>query len=105
MTGELRSPKVAYSDGYVFNKKWIAIASYYTELAESEHARVLTMANGEWTHFDLDFDVRSLVGLEKPSRRLFCLGRSGQVSIQQKGGAVVEKVGEAGTGKGKLGYL
>ena len=97
--------RVIFTSGFVFNRNFIAIASYLEEYDDSDHARIFTFTDGDWNSFDLDFNVRSIQGIEQPSRILYCLGEGGRISVRKKGGPSEEKIKDAGSALGQLGYL
>jgi len=76
--------RVVFTDGHVLNKNFIAISSYVEAYEDSDHARIFTFTDQEWSYFDLDSDVRSIAGAERPSRILFCMGRDGRINIEKK---------------------
>jgi hypothetical protein len=96
---------VAFSGGYVFKKDFVAVSAYRVGYDDYDHAIIYIWADGEWTHSELDFTVRSVEGVEIPGRMLYCLGIDGRMSVRRKGGPVEERILDAGTGKDKLGYL
>jgi hypothetical protein len=60
----------------------------------------------EWGHFDVETIVVSVCVLTKPRRKYFALGRDGLIwSIETGGNPILERISDAGTGKGKFGYL
>jgi len=97
--------RVVFTDGYVADKNFVAVATYLEEYEDSEHARIFAFKEGEWSYFDLDFNVRSIQGVESPGRMLYCLGQDGRVSVRKKGGPVEEKIKDAGSAADQLGYL
>jgi hypothetical protein len=62
--------------------------------------------SAEWMHADVDSVVVSVCVVTKPPRTYFSLGRDGKIFITVSGGSdSVETIPDAGTGKGKLGYV
>jgi hypothetical protein len=90
------SARVAFTGGYVFKRDYVCISSYLEENEEDDHARIFTFAGGKWYNFDLEFRVRSVYGVEKPARTLYCLGIEGQVLRQTREGPAEERIRDAG---------
>jgi photosystem II stability/assembly factor-like uncharacterized protein len=63
--------------------------------------------SGEWGHFDVETIVVSVCVVAKPRRIYFALGRDGLVWVGESGGGqpFIERIPDAGTVKGKYGYL
>lgn len=97
--------RVVFTDGYVADRHQVAISSYLEAYEDSDHARIFVYRDGEWVHFDLNFNIRSIQGVERPERMLYCLGQGGRISVRKKGGPSEETIKDAGSGAGRLGYL
>jgi photosystem II stability/assembly factor-like uncharacterized protein len=62
--------------------------------------------DGEWMHSDVETIVVSVCVVTKPYRTYFCLGQDGKVyGTISGGGDFFEQITDAGTGKGKYGYV
>jgi hypothetical protein len=96
-----------FTDGFVFNRDWVVVASQLEEAAEEEyeHSRIFTYKNGAWMHFDLNLVINSVCGAREPAPALYCMARGGEINVQRKGGAAEEEIEDAGTGRGSLGYV
>ena len=98
--------RVSFTDGFVLNRNFVFVASFLVDHADSDHTRMFTFKDGHWSkYFDLQFTVRSLCGVDQPKTQMYCVGIDGRISVRQGGGPVEEIITDAGTGKGKYGYL
>lgn len=99
---------VVFTAGYVFDKNLVAISSYIETVEEEgyELTRMFSYQKGEWGTFDLNgVTVLSICGTEQPARILYCLGRDGTVHVRRPGRPSQEKIQDAGSEKGQLGYV
>src|ERR1700758_4938553 len=95
MTAARKKPQVAFLDGHVFKRDYVAIASFLVEFKDQPHTRIYVLEGTEWTHFDLEFDSCALGGISSPSRKLYCLGRDGEVVIEGPGESVEERIADS----------
>jgi len=97
---------VTFTGGFVTKRDWIVISTRISALDDDvQHTRVFTFKNGKWVQFDLDSTVVSLCAIERPVPSLYCLSWDGGINIRRAGGPVEERIKDAGSGKGQLGYL
>ena len=96
--------RVQFVDGFVRARNWALMASHLVSLADAEfdHTRIFTFKEGRWGRVDVDLTVRSLW---RTDRGLYCLGRDGRIEVVSPSERVRETLPDAGTGRGKLGYV
>lgn len=84
--------QVAFLDGHVFAKDYVAVAGFLTKYKERKHTRIYILRGHEWAHFDLEFDLCALEGISSPRRRLYSLGTEGKLSIEGPGESFEEQI-------------
>lgn len=110
---ESESPKdtpgqaeIVFGDGGIDDKGIPYIASFLTdpEYENTPHTRMWTLRAGQWLYRDLDTIVKSAIRAGDPSAG-YALGQDGVLSIARPGDFRQEYIADAGTGKGKYGYV
>jgi hypothetical protein len=107
VTDDAPTPEIVFGDGTIDEAGDAYIASTLTdpEYEDVPHARMWSLKGGTWLYHDLETVVTSVLRLAKPQPTGYALGRDGLVSIATAAGFRTERIAEAGTGSGKLGYV
>jgi hypothetical protein len=101
-------PEITFGDGAIDEFGTAYISSFLTDPSyeNTPHSRMWTHRRATWVYHDLDFIVKSVIRLTHPKPAAFALGQDGIVSIAVPPGAfTTEVIADAGTGKGKYGYV
>jgi photosystem II stability/assembly factor-like uncharacterized protein len=101
---------LSFLAGAAKTKDWIILAGQLNVRPEGspDATRMNVLKAGQWGHFDLPgVLVRSVYANSKPAAAsaAYFLGRRGQVVAVLGGDMNTETIKDAGTGRGKLGYL
>lgn len=101
------SSEIRFGDGAIDVNGNAYIASFLTDPAYEDvaHTRMWSYKSGKWLYHDLETTVQSVLLFNGKQRTGYALGRDGTVSIATPGGFRQEIIPDAGTGKGKYGYL
>jgi len=99
---------LSFLAGSAKTKDWIILAGQLNARPEGspDATRMYVFKSGQWGHFDLPgVLVRSTCAKPGASPGAYFLGRRGQVLHAAAGALNTETISNAGTGRGKLGYL
>jgi hypothetical protein len=100
-------PEIRFGDGAIDDIGNAYIASFLThpDYQDVPHTRMWSYTAGKWLYRDLDIVVQSVLRFDGKAPIGYALGRDGTVSIATPKGERQEKIADAGTGKGKYGYV
>lgn len=100
-------PEIVFGDGGIDDEGNAYIASFSTDpaLEDAQCTRMWSYRAGKWLYRDVETIVQSAIRLSKPRPVGYALGRDGLVSEASAEGVREERIADAGTGGGKLGYV
>jgi len=104
---KVKQPEIVFGDGGIDDDGNAYIASFSTDsdLEDEPITRMWSYRRGTWLYRDVDTIVQSAIRVSKPSPVGYALGRDGLISVATAAGLKEERIADAGTGKGKYGYV